>query len=133
MSNQTLSKLTRLGLTAFLAGTLAVVFLHTACAQGPPIFCSSSGNRSFCDADTRGGVVLLRELPDSQQCVAGATWGYNNQGIWVDRGCRAEFGLTQLPPPSSLITRIEPGTIVTVRTDEYIDSRYADAGFIPAL
>ena len=126
MSNRTLSKLPRLGVIAFLAVALAGAFVNTARAQGSQIFCSSSGGRSFCDADTRGGVALLRELRNSQQCVAGATWGYTDRGIWVDRGCRAEFELTQLPPPASPVTRIEPGTIIAVRTDAYIDSRRAD-------
>ena len=126
MSNQTLSKLPRLALIACLAGALAVAFIHTAHAQDSRIVCSSSGNRSFCDADTRGGVMLLRELRNSQQCVEGATWGYTDRGVWVDRGCRAQFELTQAPPPPSPITRIERGTIIPVRTDANIDSRRAD-------
>jgi Protein of unknown function (DUF3011) len=26
-------------------------------------------------------------------CVQGQTWGFNRDGIWVDRGCRADFWL----------------------------------------
>ena len=126
MSNQTLSKVPRLALIACLAGALAVAFVHRTYAQDSRIVCSSNGYRSFCDADTRGGVMLLRELRNSQQCVEGATWGYTDRGVWVDRGCRAQFELTQAPPPPSPVTRIEPGTIIPVRTDAYIDSRRAD-------
>jgi len=25
--------------------------------------------------------------------VFGKSWGYDNRGIWVDRGCRAEFNV----------------------------------------
>ncbi len=25
------------------------------------------------------------------KCIQNRTWGYDNRGIWVDRGCRAEF------------------------------------------
>lgn len=59
----------------------------------PPaiIRCSSDNmRRNFCPADIRGGVRLVRRLSDSP-CRRGYTWGTDRQGIWVDRGCRAEF------------------------------------------
>jgi hypothetical protein len=58
------------------------------------ITCSSENGRSAtCNADTRGGVRLVREL-SSSSCIQGSTWDYNANGIWVDHGCRAEFELT---------------------------------------
>ena len=58
-----------------------------------PITCSSNdGYRNYCTADTRGGVRLVRQLSGSP-CQEGSTWGYDARGIWVDRGCRAEFDL----------------------------------------
>jgi len=51
---------------------------------------SDDGRRVFCEADTRGRVRLIRQLSDSP-CQEGSTWGYDDRGIWVDRGCRAEF------------------------------------------
>jgi len=55
------------------------------------ITCSSNdGYRNYCTADTRGGVRLARQLSGSP-CEEGSTWGYDSRGIWVDRGCRAEF------------------------------------------
>ena len=64
---------------------------------GPPpgrmITCSSNnGNRNFCPADTRGGVRLVNQRSGSA-CVQGRTWGFDGRGIWVDRGCRADFAL----------------------------------------
>ena len=57
--------------------------------------CSSDGNRrTFCDADTRGGVRLLRQF-EGGECREGVTWGFDRRGIWVDRGCRGEFVLTR--------------------------------------
>ena len=57
------------------------------------ITCSSaSGQRVYCSADTRNGVILSRQISGSP-CVRGQTWGYDNRGIWVDRGCRADFAL----------------------------------------
>jgi hypothetical protein len=35
-------------------------------------------------------VVLLRQL-STASCQQGYTWGYNNNVVWVDRGCRGIF------------------------------------------
>ena len=51
---------------------------------------SDDGRRVYCDADTRRGVRLVRQISGSP-CQEGSTWGYDARGIWVDRGCRAEF------------------------------------------
>lgn len=53
--------------------------------------CESQDNRTrHCRADTRGGVRIVRQLSDSP-CIQGRSWGYDNNGVWVSRGCRAEF------------------------------------------
>lgn len=58
---------------------------------GRVLTCSSDdGKRRYCDADTRRGVRLSRQISGTA-CVETKTWGYDNRGIWVDRGCRAEF------------------------------------------
>ena len=55
------------------------------------VSCSSNDNRrNWCNVDTRGGVRLYKQKSDSP-CIQGRTWGYNRNGIWVDRGCRGEF------------------------------------------
>lgn len=55
------------------------------------VTCSSDDmNRHYCAADTRGGVRLYKQLSDAR-CQEGSTWGYDDHGIWVDRGCRADF------------------------------------------
>lgn len=54
------------------------------------LLCESSGGRRFCAADTSFGVHLTRTFGD-RECVEGRSWGYSDRGIWVDRGCRAEF------------------------------------------
>jgi hypothetical protein len=56
------------------------------------VTCSSNnGSRVHCNMDTRGGVQMVRQLSGSP-CREGATWGSDSQGVWVSRGCRAEFG-----------------------------------------
>lgn len=51
---------------------------------------SGDGHERHCAVDTRGGVRLLRQLSRSA-CVEGQSWGVDRGGIWVARGCRAEF------------------------------------------
>jgi len=61
--------------------------------SGGTITCSSDdGKRHYCDADTRGGVTLANQRSGSP-CRQGYSWGYDQRGIWVDRGCRADFSL----------------------------------------
>lgn len=59
--------------------------------QGRTIRCDSNSSRTqYCDVDTRGGVRLVRQISESR-CTQGQTWGWDYRGIWVTRGCRAEF------------------------------------------
>ncbi len=51
---------------------------------------SNNGERVYCEADTRDGVQMVRQIGGAP-CVEGRTWGFDRRGIWVDRGCRAEF------------------------------------------
>jgi hypothetical protein len=52
---------------------------------------SRDWRRHYCAADTLGQITLGRQLTRDNRCVANRTWGYDSKGIWVDRGCRAEF------------------------------------------
>ena len=90
------------------------------------ITCSSTnGRRATCGADTSRGVTLLRELGGSS-CEKGYSWGYNRREIWVDRGCRAEFSLTDDRYPASPVSQVEPGSVLSVRTNEPIETRSRD-------
>lgn len=58
---------------------------------GSMVRCESQDERSRrCAADTRGGVSISRQLSRTN-CVRGRNWGWDNAGIWVSGGCRAEF------------------------------------------
>ena len=62
---------------------------------GPPpstIRCESDGDYQRCRANVDGRVRLYRQLSRAS-CDYNETWGYDRRGIWVDRGCRAEFTL----------------------------------------
>lgn len=54
--------------------------------------CESQDNRSrFCRVP--GGVreVDLQRVISRAGCSYGYSWGFRRDGIWVDRGCRADF------------------------------------------
>ena len=51
---------------------------------------SDDGRTRHCRIDTRGGVSLTRQLSRTA-CVQGRSWGWDNSGVWVSQGCRAEF------------------------------------------
>jgi Protein of unknown function (DUF3011)/Ricin-type beta-trefoil lectin domain-like len=57
------------------------------------IRCSSDdGRRRYCETDTGRGVRLVKQISGSV-CEEGRTWGFDRRGIWVDRGCRADFAI----------------------------------------
>lgn len=77
--------LSGLAVALFLASVAAPSFAQYAltCA-------SEDGHRHYCSADTRAGVTLQKQRSKSV-CTQGQTWGFDQQGVWVDRGCRADF------------------------------------------
>lgn len=61
---------------------------------------STDGRRRECPAPVGGRIMIVRIIEFSR-CEEGQSWGWSPRGIWVDRGCRAEFEydvLTGLPP-----------------------------------
>lgn len=80
--------------------------------SGQTITCSSNdGNRHYCNVDTRNGVRLSRQISGSA-CVQTRTWGYDTRGIWVDRGCRAEF-VVGVRGPGGNNGRWQQGQVIT--------------------
>jgi hypothetical protein len=80
------------------AGDLSLSSASSAWAQsgitaqkGRNVTCASDdGKRHLCQVDTSRGVQMTNQRSGSP-CIQGQTWGYTRQGIWVDRGCRADF------------------------------------------
>lgn len=61
--------------------------------------CSSDDmRRHVCPVDTTGGVQMVHQKSDAK-CIQNRSWGYDNHGIWVDHGCRAEFEVGAQAPP----------------------------------
>lgn len=76
---------------AIALGVLGAILSSQGGQDSRTVTCSSKeGQYTVCAADTRNGVTLKRQLSDAS-CWLGQTWGYNDQGIWVDQGCRGEF------------------------------------------
>jgi len=90
-------------ITIALTAALAVTIAGTASAQNQrgmrrrenrtiTVVCESrDGRRHRCAADTLGQITMGRQLSRRSKCVEGRSWGSDSRGIWVDRGCRAEF------------------------------------------
>jgi hypothetical protein len=99
-------KLLLLAAIAFATVCIAPTPAKAQPGYGPPqqrITCSSNdGKRNWCDVGGRRDIRLARQISGSA-CVQGSTWGVDRRGLWVDRGCRAEFfvagGRPQGPPP----------------------------------
>lgn len=81
----------------------AVAMISSA-LMPPTLVCESiDGRRSHCAVDTSMGVRLYRQMSDSD-CLLNSTWGFDENGIWVSGGCRAEFALGEgrvVPPRSA--------------------------------
>ncbi|MGH9612181.1 MAG: DUF3011 domain-containing protein [Bryobacteraceae bacterium] len=85
------------------------LLLAGSCFGQTTFTCSSNdGRRHYCGADTRGGVMLTRQISGSP-CQQGSTWGFDRGGVWVDRGCRAEFQTTRYRPVQNLTCSSDDG------------------------
>jgi hypothetical protein len=55
------------------------------------VYCESGdGRRHWCREGIGRRVRLIRQRTNAR-CIQGRTWGVDRAGIWVDRGCRADF------------------------------------------
>lgn len=83
---------------SFVLSMVGLVLLMTATvADARTIVCESHDRRQqYCPVDTRGGVRLVRQL-SRDGCYEGQSWGYDRHGIWVSRGCRAQFEVGSPP------------------------------------
>jgi Protein of unknown function (DUF3011) len=90
-----------------LVAAALVVFCPRSSAQASLTCSSDDGHRHYCPADTRGGVRLLKQRSGSP-CDQGSSWGFDRGGVWVDRGCRADFVIDSYqyrgPAPGSVGT-----------------------------
>jgi Protein of unknown function (DUF3011) len=92
----------------------------TAAAQERPVQiipCSSDdGERHYCSADTRHGARLVRQRSQAG-CKEGESWGYDEEGIWVDKGCSGEFTLGRGEAGSGAGSEVAGRTITCASDD----------------
>lgn len=62
---------------------------------------SQDARRVRCAMDTSRGVVLARQLSE-KACIRESDWGVDAGGVWVARGCRAQF---RAPPADTAAIR----------------------------
>lgn len=85
-----------------MAGAAVIAFsaaperlsLHPAAAVAGEIICTSSNYQySYCGGARVGNnrPVVIEQLSRAP-CDFGRSWGYDQQGVWVDKGCAAHFG-----------------------------------------
>ena len=57
------------------------------------LYCASRDySYAFCPTGPLRAAQLVN-LRSQAPCVLGESWGYQNDGVWVDRGCAAEFAV----------------------------------------
>jgi len=87
----------------FAACTLAASAQQTVKCE------SNNGGRNYCGNYNANQVTMNRQISGSP-CVRNNTWGVDNRGLWVDRGCRAYFNVSNgsrppagggYPPPGA--------------------------------
>lgn len=74
------------GLTA-----LSMLALPQAFAAEQHITCGSINyGYNYCRIRTDGRARIAHQI-SHKPCINGDSWGYDNMGVWVDKGCRADF------------------------------------------
>ncbi len=59
---------------------------------GRTITCKSDGfEYKHCSVNGRRGRIRLERQLSDTRCTRGDNWGVDRNGVWVDRGCAAEF------------------------------------------
>ena len=74
----------------FVAAALLAAFAASAQARSI-ISCESREYRyNRCETHTDGYARLVSQQSQAP-CIRGQTWGYDDRGLWVDKGCAGEF------------------------------------------
>lgn len=83
-----------------LMGTVACAMLFPASIvyAEQTIRCKSENREyQYCSIKTHNRVELVRQYSHTS-CRKGSNWGFDRHGVWVDRGCEAEFQVGRHDP-----------------------------------
>jgi hypothetical protein len=76
---------------------------NTRMLEGIVVCESNDRGKKRCAADTTAGVQIIRNLSEDN-CRFGREWNYDASGIWVSKGCRAEFAIKATKPRAHAMT-----------------------------
>jgi hypothetical protein len=87
-----------LGLGVLVAGTVPSL------AWAQRVSCESRDyQQNYCQIGGRVSAAWLVYQRSQAACIQGQTWGYDGGGIWVNRGCSAEFGYRTSRPSGNTV------------------------------
>ena len=77
----------------YCIATIAICLFMTDVLASDFITCESKyDKRTYCSIrDAQDAAITLYNKMSKASCDEGRSWGRDNRGVWVDRGCRAEF------------------------------------------
>ncbi len=73
---------------------ISLIVINSSFADSYIVCESSKSRRQYCDLyrAAYSDIYVSRQYSDSP-CIEGVSWGRTERGIWVDNGCRAQFGV----------------------------------------
>lgn len=86
---------------AAVAGLLSLAPAPSLAQDGEAaqtVVCESKDNRRrLCAVALDGRTIEIARRISRDECMRGVGWDYDARGVWVDRGCRAEFRVVEPP------------------------------------
>src|SRR5579862_1724923 len=113
--------------TLLLIATLTFLCLPISAQEGRLTCNSNNGRYRYCRADTQNRVQLVRQLSGSR-CNQGYSWGFDYRGIWVDRGCRAQFEFGRRNSGGNTGAAVAAGVIGAIIVGAAVASSNSDSG-----
>ncbi|MER3446994.1 MAG: hypothetical protein C4291_09195 [Candidatus Dadabacteria bacterium] len=85
---------TKLIVTIFISAGLFLNVSFKAQAGEYKVLCSSDSYKyHYCRINGQVRSVRLYKRVSDTLCVKGSNWDYDRNGIWVNKGCRADFAV----------------------------------------
>jgi hypothetical protein len=120
-------KIPRRPITAILIATLTVLCVPISAQNGVLNCASNDGRYHYCRADTQNRVRLVQQFSNSP-CNQGYSWGFDYRGVWVDRGCRAQFEFGRRNNGGNTGAAVAAGVIGAIIVGAAVASSNNDSG-----
>jgi hypothetical protein len=120
-------KIPRRPITATLIATLTVLCVPISAQNGVLNCASNDGRYHYCRADTQNRVRLVQQFSNSP-CNQGYSWGFDYRGVWVDRGCRAQFEFGRRNNGGNTGAAVAAGVIGAIIVGAAVASSNNDSG-----